>query len=248
VVPDAALLGHEHVYMLKNYMGRGPVVGVKRARFERALALAGRHAPGARTVIDMGSADGVFLPSLSRWYERVSAVDYTPAYAEAAERLARAMHLDNVRVHCNRDMGTAELLERIGGPHDLMYCLETMEHVGSQPDMWGTKVAFLRECFRLLRPGACIIISVPKMTGPGMLLKHTVQRVTRRGHDELTWGEVLRSSLLYQTEHLEPRWDGHHVGFNHAKLTRHLREHFNLVDRSESIVSAFYVVRDRSAS
>jgi len=123
-----------------------------------------------------------------------------------------------------------------------MFLLETLEHVGKQPDIWASKVAFLRDCFSLLGPNGRIIVTVPKMVGGILLFKNLVQRCLGRGYDAMPLRDLLRSSFLKDTDRLEPLWNGGHVGFNHLKLDAHLQKHFTVHHRSESLISVFYVL------
>jgi 2-polyprenyl-3-methyl-5-hydroxy-6-metoxy-1,4-benzoquinol methylase len=248
VLPDRSLIEsaarHQRTYGLKNYYGKGPVARAKRKRFERSLALGAECE--ARRVIDMGAADGMLLPSLSSAYEHVAAVDVQPKFADRSQRLVDALGLANVTVTCNENLTFEQLRERIGPGYGLMFLLETMEHVGSQPDMWGSKMAFLHDCFSLLEKEGRIVVSVPKMVGMIILFKNVVQRIFRLGPDKLTFPQVLRSAFLKDTDDLEPLWDGHHVGFNHLKFDLHLERNFVIHRRQESLISVFYVLGRRS--
>lgn len=192
----------------------------------------------------MGCADGVVLPTLSQCYERVAAIDVNPCWTSRAQRLVTALDLHNVRVVCGENLSPAALRAEIGPGFGLMYLLETLEHVGAQPDMWGSKVEFLRESLALLERGGRIVISVPKMVGPVILIKNLLQRSLGRDYDRLSWRQLVRSAFWNDTLELEPAWNGGHLGFNHLRLERHLAEHFTVYHRSESAISAFYVIGD----
>jgi len=232
-------------YAIYNYYGGGPIASAKRRRFARALALGAAAVPAER-VIDMGCADGLLLPSLAKAYRQVTAVDLDPGFVARSQRLVRTLNLANVRTLCSAGLTFEQVREQVGPGHRLMFLLETFEHVGCQPDMWGTKMAFLRDCFSLLEPGGRIVVSVPKMVGLVMLFKNVLQRSLGLGHDPLTWKQLLRSSILKDTDDLEPLWDGHHVGFNHLKLDRHLQRSFDVRHREESAISVFYVLGRRA--
>ena len=238
LVEDAAMGAQS--YAIFNYYGKGLIAAVKRRRFQRALALGATvH---AHRVIDMGCADGILLPSLAQYYDHVAAVDIDQDFVTRSERLVRAIGLNNVRVYCNADLGVDQLREHLGGGYQMMYLLETLEHIGNLPDIWASKIAFLNDCFALIESGGRIVISVPKMVGMIILLKNLVQRIFGLGHDSLTWRQLLRSAFLKNTDDLEPLWEGHHEGFNHLKLERHLERSFQIHERRESLVSVFYLL------
>lgn len=244
VLPSRSILQQlaagQHSNAIYNYYGWGPISAAKRRRVRFALSLG--SSVDARRVIDMGTADGMLLPSLSRQYEKVAAIDIHPEWLRRAGGLVREMNLGNVTLHCNRDRSAESLRAEIGGGYELMFLLETLEHVGTQPDMWGSKIAFLRDCFDLLEPNGRIVISVPKMVGPVLFAKNLVQRCCGLHYDPLTWRQLLASSFWYQTDELEPIWNGGHVGFNHRKLDRHLTEAFTIQRRKQSLMSVFYLL------
>ena len=231
-------------YAITNYYGRGPVASAKRHRFQRALKLA-RKVP-AKNVIDMGTGDGVFLPTLSENYERVVGLDTNEEYIERAQRLVDLLKIDNVELISARDLSFQHLRERIGPDFKLMFLLETLEHVGSQPDVWASKLRFLNDCFSLLQDDGRIIVTVPKMVGFVLLIKNLIQRSSGRGYDAMSFRQLLRSSLFKDTDELEPLWNGGHVGFNHLKLEPYLEKHFVIHHRSESLISVFYVLGSKS--
>lgn len=243
-----ALLDVDYGYGLSNYYGSGPIARAKRRRFQIALDLAlatpaARAAAGQGCAIDMGSADGVFIPTLSRTYRRVVALEHHPQLARYCAALIERLRLGNAVCIENGGMTWAEVAARIGEPADIMFLLETLEHIGAQPDIWGSKMAFLRECFTLLRPGAPIVISVPRMVGPIVIVKSGLQRLLGLRHDGLTWRQLLASGLLGRTEALEAQWTNiSHVGFNHRKLERHLAANFRIVRRRGTAISVFYAI------
>ncbi len=246
VLPDQSALrstaNAAESYAVLNYYGRGIIPAIKRNRFQRALDLGGAEA--ARKVIDMGCADGVLLPTLSRHYEQVAAIDVHPEYSRCSKRLADQLGLGNVDVICSRDRSFADVKKRIGDGFGLMYLLETLEHVGEPPDLWASKVEFLKACFSLLDDGGRIVVSVPKMVGPAFLLKYVVQNCFLGvHHDRMSFKQLFKSSVLRSTDDLEPLWDRGHVGFNHLKLDRHLAANFVVIQRKESLISVFYVLR-----
>jgi len=246
ILPDRSVLqaaadeGAKYAYGIYNYYGWGLIAAAKRRRFQRALNLA--SAEPAQRVIDMGAADGILLPTLSRHYQEVVAIDYDPTFVERSQQLVDATGLSNVRLLCNNGVALEALREQVGSGFSLMFLLETLEHAGSQADIWGSKIDFLNDCFALLNREGRIIISVPKMVGLIVLFKNLLQRCLRLGHDPLTFRQLFKSAFLCDTEELEPLWDGHHLGFNHLKLGQRLKAHFEIRHRSESLISVFYVL------
>lgn len=240
-ITPAETRGKRDQYGLYNYYGRGPIARAKRARFERALVL-GRDRIGGKA-IDMGAADGVLVPSLSRLFEEVVAIDRRRDFVDSCRQVIERMSLTNARAVCNDGKSVDDLRRDIGPGFNIMFLLETLEHIGSQPDIYASKVEFLRDCFDLLEADGVIVISVPKMVGLIMLFKNLLQRSLALGYDKMTMRQLLKSAFLKDTDELEPLWDGHHVGFNHLKLDRYLADNFHVQRRVESLISVFYVLQ-----
>lgn len=237
--------GHTHYgkyasYAEYNYLRPGLVSSIKRRRFEVALALA--QAWFGSDVIDMGTADGILIPSLAARFSRVVAVDVVPYNCSVAERVAAPLR--NVTVICNEGLSFADLRIRIGYRAQAMFILETLEHVGEKGRMYESKVEFVRQCFTLLAEDGVIIASVPRMTGVLFMAKYFTQSALRMHHEPMTFREVLRSGLG-DTSQLESRWEGQHVGFNENKLADALMKEFRVVIR-KTMTSYFYVIKRRA--
>ncbi len=241
--PDAKKLEEAGaVYAVRNYCGNGLVARFKRRRFSKALKMA-KNCRSAR-VIDMGCCDGVLIPTLAAHFEQVVAIDYNSVFVERCKRLTSGLGLENVTCLCNKDVDFDAIREQIGPDYGLMFTLETLEHVGRQPGMWESKREFLINCFRLLDPApqSRIIVSVPKMVGWGFMLKHGVQWFRGVKDDQMPLLDFLRSGLLKNTDNLESRWDGGHVGFNHLKLEAMMRQSFKIWNTVEDPFSAIYEI------
>lgn len=242
-LPDAAALRQAGAtYAISNYQGSGWLPRFKRHRFNLALQMSN---PAEREqVIDMGCCDGVLLPTLSAHFKHVVAVDHHPEFVKRSRTLVDALGIKNVTTICNQNTPPLALREQIGPNCRLMFLLETLEHVGELPDLWGSKARFLDECFELLDQSqeSRIIASVPKMTGLGFAAKHVVQMLRGVQDDRMPLKDFLRSSLLGNTDNLESRWNGGHVGFNHIKLEDMLSQHFKICAKKENPFSAFYEI------
>lgn len=124
--------------------------------------------PGRALAVDLGTGDGALLPLLSPLYERVIAVDRSPArLARCAARVA-AWGLPNVRLREGSadDTGLAEELASRGGA-DLVVMARLLVHAGRPQDT----IASAR---RLLRPGGHLAIID--------FLPHDDESVREHGH------------------------------------------------------------------
>ena len=242
-VGEGFLPGHA-TYSQYNYLGGGPVRRVKSAHFEAALDLA-RGAFGTTGAIDFGTADGFLLPTLSRRFLEVLAIDDNAWLLGMAERAAGATDLRNIAFLCNAGMGWAEVRERIDRERfGVLFLLETLEHVGAPEDMVGSRVAFLAELFRLIRPDGTIVVSVPNMVGLPFAVQRAVLAATGGVREPISAPDLARAVVLKDVDRLEPAWDRtKHLGFSHRKLERAMREHFHVVGKRDLVFSKVYALR-----
>jgi 2-polyprenyl-3-methyl-5-hydroxy-6-metoxy-1,4-benzoquinol methylase len=234
-------------YATYNYLRGGVSDRVKRRHFEAALAHVERapRPPRSSTVIDMGCADGVFLPSLDARFDRVIGLDIRPEFVAAASDVISGMELAHTTVHCTADLEWAEVRQLVGEPRaDLVFLLETLEHIGDRDRFYESKIDFLRQVTSLMRPGAELVMSVPNMVGASLLAQQMVLRVTRRYVERISAAELARGVFRRDVSSLEPRWDNDdHLGFNHLRLEDHLPEIGEIVVRKNLGFSVFYVLR-----
>jgi len=246
--PKAFYYKNYLTYSHYNYLRPGLVSKVKRRRLEVALEMA-RPWFGRAAALDIGCADGILLPSLAKHFPHVTAIDLAPDYVQLATNLASKLGLTNVETVCNRDMSFDDLRRRLSGSgrqYGVAFLLETLEHIGTSPaTMYQDKLAFLDECFSLLRPDGMIVISVPKMVGVAFLLKYAVQTSLRMHKEPVSFKEGMRAGLFKDASLLEPRWAGGHVGFDDAKLGRLLSEKYNVVERRNLAVTMMWAVSRR---
>jgi ArsR family transcriptional regulator len=145
--------------------------------------------PGRALAIDVGTGEGTLLPILSPLYERVMAVDRSPArLARAAERTA-ALGLPNVRLR-QVEVDDANLVQEIAraGGADLVVLAQVLHHV-ARPQSLVTSAA------RLLRAHGHLAIVDH--------LAHDDERLRERGHVWLGF-EPARLRELLEGAGLEP--------------------------------------------
>lgn len=236
-----------HTYSYYNYFRPGLISRIKRRRFDIALRLASDHLRGA-DVIDLGCADGPLLLTLAKNCKSVVAVDVSETFLGICRALISAMKLDNVVLINNDQMSFADLKAKLPqGQYKVAMLLETLEHVGRVEAMYESRVEFVKELFSLLDDDGVIVVSVPKMVGLGFLIKHLTQVLLRLKREQFTLRELISAGVLRNTDAFEHEWDGHHRGFNQLKLDRALRDNFEVVAHTTSIITAFYVIRRKPA-
>jgi ArsR family transcriptional regulator len=108
--------------------------------------------PGRALAIDVGTGEGTLLPLLSPLYERVIAVDRSPArLARCGARIA-SLGLPNVRLR-EGDVEDAGLAEEIGqrGGADLVVMARVLHHAARPQDA-------IAAAARVLRPGGHLVV------------------------------------------------------------------------------------------
>jgi len=237
--------GSAPTYGAYNYFS-GPASIVKRMHFEAALRAAREHF-GARA-IDFGCADGVLLPSLAERFERVWAIEREPDHLWVAGRVVEHHGLANVTLTCNEAGELPAKPDGWGAGADVIFLLETLEHVGDRERMWESRAEFVESLFGLLRPGGRVIVTVPKMVGLSFLVQRAALRALRlRRERKLSREELWRAVLLGDTAALERRWKAPHghLGFNHRRLELALEQRFEIVRRKHLLFQMLYVLAER---
>ena len=113
-----------------------------------------RLAAGLRgAALEVGPGSGVYVPLLSRLFDRVTVSDVHHAYLDAARAVA-ARHPNVVVVH--DDIRQPALRP---GSFDVVLCTEVIEHVVESR-------AALAGMRRLLRPGGVLVLSTPQRYSP----------------------------------------------------------------------------------
>lgn len=214
----------------------------KRLHFAAALHAARAHAGG--TAIDLGCADGVLLPSLSAGFRHVWAIDRDAEFLATARRVAEHHDLLNVTITCNADGALPALPAKLGAGADVLFALETVEHVGERERMWESRAEFVERLFALVRPGGEVVITVPTMVGPAFLAQRAALRLLGLRRERMSREELLRAGLLWNTDALEKRWKAPHghLGFNHVRLERALAERMQIVRKRQLGFQVLYVL------
>lgn len=230
----------DYNYLKSNRVARW----IKQQHFESALELS---APWCRRgrVMDFGCADGPFLPTLSRYFRHATAVDFNPEYLRVAGRVAA--DLPNVQLVCNEGMTPAELAAHVPHPFDVIFSLETLEHVGEPGRVYEPKVELLRGLSPLLAPGGVFVVSVPVMVGPAFLAQRVGLWLLGMQREPISRRDLYRAVVWSDTEALEPGWTWQkHLGFNHVKMMKYLSREFEVVGHRHDVFQVAYKLHPRT--
>ena len=219
-------------YSEYNYVGSRIDRKIKKLHFNKALDLAlkrGSH----QTVVDFGCADGFFLPSLSSYFSEVFGIERNPRFVRTARELIDRRKLQNTQVFCNAIQDERDFVYRkLDKKADTLFAMEVIEHVGTNENMYCSKSEFIEDLFKLVQPSGKIIISVPVMVGASFLIQRAAMKILGLNREKISLPQFFKCVVLKNTDGLEKKWAGGHLGFNHIKLEAELSKHFNLVSHS----------------
>lgn len=231
-------------YSYYNYLS-GFSSRIKKLHFGAALNLTKQYFHKSN-VIDFGCADGIFLPSLARYFNHVIAIDTNVTLCQTAQSLIETHELGNVEILCNAALGLHELPARISSrSYNVMYLLEVMEHVGEPLRMYESKLDFLVKLQPMLSPEGVFVISVPVMTGLPFLFQRLALTLLRQYKEPISWKDFLKASFFKNTSNLESDWTGGHLGFNHHKLEEKLEEAFVIVKKRNLFFQQVFLLRGK---
>jgi 2-polyprenyl-3-methyl-5-hydroxy-6-metoxy-1,4-benzoquinol methylase len=233
-------------YAEYNYLRSGLAARIKKSHFEAALRLTQAHF-GTCSVIDFGCADGIFLPSLSKYFDHVVGIDTVPGFARISEHIKDHLDLSNVIVLCNQERSLSDLKGELPeGDYKLLFLLEVLEHVGEKDRLYESKIDFLRDAAALIYRDGLIVVSVPRMVGMPFLVQRFALWLMRLKREPMSLSEFLQAGFLGRTDRLERRWSGGHLGFNHRKLEKHLGRAFRIERKKNLAFQVLYLLRSRS--
>ena len=232
-------------YSEYNYLRPGVASVIKRRHFEKALELTKCYFNKAN-VIDFGCADGPFIPSLSKYFNEVVAVDKLPGFIEIAAKLCKKMRLNNVHLICNKDLEFDVLRNNLTDKkYDILFFLEGMEHVGNRERMYESKNNFLKELAALIDDNGIIVLSVPKMIGLSFFIQRIGLALLGLHREPISFIDFIKASFFYNTDTLEKKWNGEHLGFNHKKFEIHIKRDFNITKKIKMIFHVVYIINKK---
>ncbi len=211
-------------YASYNYLRGGLIARIKASHFEAALRMT-RPWLGLANAIDFGCADGVFLPSLCRWFPKVVGIDRDPESVEIAGRAVRAIGLPNVRLLCDDGNDPAALRAQLEPDrYEVLYTIMTLEHFGEPGRLYESRVELVEHMFDLLEPNGVIVVGVPNMVGLAFLMQRIALSAGGLHRDAIGPRDLFNAIVRKDTDALEPDWCPEtHLGFNHVKLLDALR-------------------------
>jgi SAM-dependent methyltransferase len=199
---------------------------VQRRRLRDALRPLHHCDGGERLrVLDYGAGNGELVRQIAALRD-VEAWVFEPTPELMAEARAHLAGQPSV-TFIDHTHGTA------AAGFDLVFCLEVFEHLPEAPTC-----AAAAEIHRLLKPGGLAVVGVPNELYAPALLKGLFRMGRRFGEFDAQPGNVVSAALGRPPAdrpvvEIAPGlpYHPHHLGFDHRRLERALRERFVLVER-----------------
>lgn len=184
-----------------------------RARVRSSVAMLHRHTAPDGTVLDYGCGPGLIPHELVRTGHRGKVLGYEPFMPVVFDDVTRVSALD--------DIPSASV--------DTVSVFETLEHLSD------TELnRFIDWTSRALRPGGCIIVSVPVMLGPTVLLKEATRALLFCRPSDYSASELLQAAFLMRSPARSEDRLASHKGFDFRELLVLLSSSFDLRERLTS--------------
>jgi 2-polyprenyl-3-methyl-5-hydroxy-6-metoxy-1,4-benzoquinol methylase len=225
-----------------------PVVSwFKTRHFEACLRLTRQYFHKIN-VIDFGCADGPFVMSLSRYFNYICGIDRSSGNIGLCHNIfINQLQLNNVGFLCNEGLSFADIRQKLRPKkYQLLFLLETLEHIGEVNSLYESKTAFLKNLFTLFDDDdALILISVPNMAGLSFLIQRIGITLLGLTKEPIALTDILKAGFMYNTDALEKKWNGGHLGFNQNKMETHLRKYFRLLHIQDIFFQTVYVIKNK---
>lgn len=238
----------ERSYSEYNYSASGISSYIKTGHFEAVLQLTKEYFNKCN-VIDFGCADGIFLPSISKYFNNVFAFDIKQEFIDDAEYLKQKMRLNNVELLCTKGLDFREIKESLKGKeYHIVYLLEVMEHIGDKGEtMYADKKNFLINVSNLIEKGGIIVISVPKMIGLSFLIQRIGLSILGLGREPISFSNFMKSVFLCDASSMEKNWwNNGHMGFNHLKFEKSFSPEFEIIRKKNLLFQAVYLIKRKN--
>jgi hypothetical protein len=83
---------------------------------------------------------------------------------------------------------------------------------------------------------------VPNMIGFFFLIQRIGLALTGSLREPISVGNLLKASLLSNTEDLEKQWNGGHLGFDHRKLENCIKGEFRILRKKHMMFQVLYLI------
>ena len=230
-------------YTRYNYLKPGIVSYLKTRHFEIVLKLTKKYFHRCN-VIDFGCADGAFIPSLSKYFNHVFAIDQDSSNIRVVSKLVKKKEINNVDLLCNYLITNDDIKEKkMNKNYHIIYLLETLEHVGNIENLYESKMIFLRDLATLIDNDGIIVISVPNMIGLSYFIQWIAFKPLGVIDRPMSKKNLFKSCFLKDTSDLEKQRYVGHLGFNHEKMEDYIKKEFKILEKKNIISQMIYIIK-----
>ena len=140
-----------------------------------------------KTILDLGCGDGPFLPTLNRYGKKIIGLDVSFSMLLNAKILTHYNKYPLKEVFLiNSEGHYLPFKDRI---MDIIFCLETFEHIPNS-----TKL--INEIYRILKEDGELIYSIPIEIGLSLIFRQLIGKIINFPRDTYTFKELIRNGIL----------------------------------------------------
>jgi 2-polyprenyl-3-methyl-5-hydroxy-6-metoxy-1,4-benzoquinol methylase len=143
-------------YSAYNYLKPGIVSYIKTRRFELSLKMTKEYF--GQNVIDFGCGDGPFLPSLSKHFNHVLALDIDSKFLDICKKIKQKKKLNNIILYNNKNKQFSKIKREFQNiKFKIAFLLGVLEHYGEKDSQYKSRIRLLKDIFSLLEKDGLIL-------------------------------------------------------------------------------------------
>lgn len=170
-------------------------------------------------ILDVGCADGPFLPTLNYYAKNIVATDINKELIDRSNYIVKNLLFKSKKINLLTSDGQA--LPFRNESFNLIFCLEVLEHV-KDPRI------VIEEICRILKRKGTFISTVPVEIGPSLLMREFIGRITNFHRPPYTKKELIQSALL---KNPGPRTlENPHKNFDWRIINKEVRHFFKKIE------------------
>jgi len=181
-------------------------------------------------ILDIGCADGPFLPTLNHYARSIVANDINEEFIRESKNLV-VNKLKNVK-KINLACSDGQALPFRDNKFDLVFCLEVLEHV-KNPNQ------FINEIFRVLRRNGILICTLPVEIGISLLIRTLIGKMVNFKRPKYSLKELIRI-VIFKRPQLRPEYRGHK---EYSRATGHKNFDWRVIKKKIGL--RFKIIRTR---
>lgn len=148
-------------------------------------------------ILDIGCADGPFLPTLNQYARSIVANDINEEFIIESKKLVINKNLKKINLACS----DGQALPFRDSKFDIVFCLEVLEHV-KNPNQ------FIKEVFRVLRSNGILICTLPVEIGISLLIRTLIGKLVNFKRPKYSLKELIRIVILKRPK-IRPEYIGY---------------------------------------